>query len=172
MVFRNYSLNGQTFVNNVIPSCGCKEDEPKFLLDLVHFLCGNRKLCVDSIHPITSELSAKLLNCPIDVGNDLYDAEILISGTVTYIPYRCGNQYNQCSCNQCPITDNVWAIVNVPISKENIKEIKLGNVIVEPTNVKDCCRVTNAVSLVTSMQITTSAGGFCGGLSVGKAKAK
>lgn len=148
--------NGQTFVNTCIPAPGGTETNVNYVVDLTHYTCGNRKICANGAYPITGDLKYKALGAPQSVGNGIYVLDVLITGTCTYMPYR--NRQNQCNCDcNCPVTENVWATVSVPVNSATTPTINAGSVIASPTNLKDCCQITNAVSLVSSFNVTTPA---------------
>ena len=144
--------NGQTYVNTCIPAAGGTATSTTYVLDLTHYTCGNKKICANGAYPITSDLNYRVIGTPQSVGNDTYNVDILVSGTVTYMPYRNGQSNCGCQC-ACPVTENVWCTVSVPCSSATAPTITAGTVIAEPTNMKDCCSVTNAVSLTTSFNV-------------------
>lgn len=147
--------NGQTFVNTCIPVPGAAAGNATYAVDLTHYTCGNRKICANGAYPVTGDLKYKAVGTPQSVGNDAYVQDILITGTVTYMPYRQGQYQGGCGCN-CPVTENVWATVSVPVTTATSPTITAGDVIASPTNLKDCCSITNAVSLVSSFNLATA----------------
>jgi hypothetical protein len=149
----NSNLNGQTFVNTLAPAAGATAASATYVVDLTHYTCGNRKICANGAYPITADLSYRLSGSPQSVGNDTYVQDILITGTCTYMPYRNGQ--NACGCG-CPVTENVWATVSVPVSSATAPTLTAGDTIAAPTNLRDCCNVTNAVSLVGSFNVATA----------------
>ena len=109
------NFNGQTFVNTCIPAPGATATSATYVVDLTHYCCGNRKICANGAYPVTGELSYKAMGLPESVGNDSYVLDVLVTGNVTYMPYRNGQNSCGCGCN-CPITENVWATVSVPVT--------------------------------------------------------
>ena len=156
--------NGQTYVNTCIPAPGATATDATYVLDLTHYTCGNRKICVNGAYPTTSDLKYRVMGTPQSLGNDVYQCDILVSGTVSYMPYRQGQNCG-CGCqeNTCPVTENVWCTVSVPWSAAAAPAITAGVVEATPTNVRDCCNLTNAVSLVTSFNLATATGVAAGG---------
>lgn len=150
------NLNGQTYVNTCIPAPGSTATNATYVVDLTHYTCGNRKICANGAYPITGDLKYKAVNAPQPVGNDTYVQDVLITGTVTYMPYRYGQNQCGCGCN-CPVTENVWATVSVPVTAATSPTITAGEVLATPTNLRDCCSITNAVSLVGSFNLTPAA---------------
>ena len=152
MACNNY--NGQTFVNTCIPAPGATATNATYVVDLSHYTCGNRKICANGAYPVTAELNYKAVGSPQSVGNDAYVQDILITGTCTYMPYR-QNQGCGCGCN-CPVTENIWATVSVPVSSATAPTVTAGETIASPTNLRDCCSITNAVSLVGSFNLASA----------------
>lgn len=150
MSCNNY--NGRTFVNTVTPAPGATATDATYVVDLTHYTCGNRKICANGAYPVAADLNYKASGLPQSVGNDTYVQDVLITGTCTYMPYRNGQ--NSCGCN-CPVTENIWAVVSVPVTAATAPTITAGDVIASPTNLKDCCSLTNAVSLVCSFNLAT-----------------
>lgn len=152
MACNNY--NGQTFVNTLIPAPGATAADATYVVDLTHYTCGNRKICANGAYPVTADLSYRLSGAPQAVGNDTYVQDVLITGTCTYMPYRNGQSCG-CGCN-CPVTENIWATVSIPLSAATAPTLTAGQTIASPTNLRDCCSITNAVSLVGSFNVATA----------------
>lgn len=140
----NCKCNGSTVVNTVLPMGST------YLVDLTHYLCGGRKVCVSPNVPPYGELSYKVTDIEY-VGNDVYAATILVTGTVTYVPIKCNN-YNNC-CNVCPITEGVYTYIVVPISSDSMPHICAGITNISPLPLCDCASVTRAVSIQSSFQL-------------------
>lgn len=151
----NCNYNGQTYVNTCIPAPGATATDATYVVDLTHYTCGNRKICANGAYPVTADLSYRLSGAPQSVGNDAYVQDILITGTCTYMPYRNGQNACGCGC-QCPVTENIWATVSVPVSSATAPTVTAGDTIASPTNLRDCCSITNAVSLVGSFNLATA----------------
>ena len=149
--------NGQTFLNSCIPVAGGTAEDSTYMIDMTHYTCGNRKICVNGFYPPVANLNYQVVGTPQAIGNDVYVCDILITGQVTYMPYKRGQQ--QCGCCQpCPVTENVYCTISVPVDGNTIPALKGGAVnSVTPTNVQDCCNVTNAVSIVCSVNVSTAA---------------
>ncbi|MCR5588013.1 MAG: hypothetical protein K6F72_00170 [Bacteroidales bacterium] len=147
--------NGTTEVDFLSLIPGGAAANANYLLNLTHWTCGNRKLCANGLHPITANLAYQVMGTPVSLGNGSYCCEVAVTGTVTYMPYRCGDN-NRCGCNQCPVTDNIFTTLCVPCSSAAVPTITGGDVVAVPTDLRDCCAVTNAVSLTTSINVTTA----------------
>lgn len=147
--------NGQTYLNSCIPVSGGTAASTTYLIDMTHYTCGNRKLCTSSFYPPAANLNYQVVGTPQSVGDAVYVCDMLITGTVTYMPYRRGQQ---CGCCACPITENIYCTVSVPVSSDAVPTLTGGSpVIASPTNVQDCCNVTNAMSIVCSVTVATGA---------------
>lgn len=149
------NYNGRTFVNTCIPAPGATAANATYVVDLTHYTCGNRKICTNGAFPVQANLNYKAVGAPQPVGNGTYVQDILITGSCTYMPYKNGQNRCGCDCN-CPITENVWATVSVPVASATAPTVTAGEVIASPTNMKDCCSLTNAVSLVGSFNLATA----------------
>ena len=144
--------NGKTIVVSLTTIPGGTAANASYLLALDHYTCGNRKLCTSEVYPITADINFKTLGLPVSVGNDSYCCEVLVSGTVTYMPYVCG-----CNCNVCPRTENIYTTICVPCSAATAPTITAGESVAAPTNVQPCNNVTNAIAITTSLNVATGA---------------
>ena len=144
--------NGKTFVVSLTTIAGGTAANANYLLQLDHFTCGNKKLCVQEVFPVSADLKAQAIGTPVNVGNGSYCQEVLISGTCTYMPYKCG-----CQCGVCPKTENIYCTICVPCSSAVTPTLTIGNSVASPTNVQPCCNITNAIAITTSLNVTTGA---------------
>lgn len=146
--------NGKTFVVSLTTVPGGTAANANYLLALDHYTCGNRKLCSQGeVFPVTADLKATAIGVPVDVGNGTFCQEVLISGTCTYMPYRCGCQ---CQCGVCPVTDNIYCTICVPCSSAATPTLTIGTSVASPTNVQPCNPVTNCVAITTTLNVTTA----------------
>ena len=148
----NCNNNGKTFVVSLTTIPGGTAANANYLLALDHYTCGNRKLCTQEVFPVTADLKATAMGLPVNVGNGSYCQEVLISGSVTYMPYQCG-----CGCNVCPRTENIYCSICVPCSSAASPTLAIGESVAVPTNVQPCSNVTNAIAITTSLNVTTGA---------------
>ena len=146
-------MNGQTVVNTCIPVAGGTATEATYVFDLTHYTCGNRKICANGFFPMTADLKYRVIGAPRNVGNNSYVVDILITGTCTYMPYRYGQNNCGCGCQPCPVTENIWCTVSVPWGAATLPVVNAGEVLCDPTNLRDCCQITNAMSIVSSFQL-------------------
>lgn len=143
-------------MNTCVPAPGATAESAVYVVDLTHYTCNNRKICANGAYPVTADLNYRVLNAPQPVGNGTYQCDVLITGQVTYVPYRMGQNQCGCPCNPCPVTENVWTSVSVPVASASIPTVTAGDAVAQPTNLRDCCSVTNAVSIVDSFALTTA----------------
>lgn len=149
--------NGQTSLISLVPAPGATAESAVYSMELIHYTCGNRKICVNGGFPLSANLNYQVLNV-YSVGNETYNCDILVSGTVTYMPYRQGQNCGcGCQCSPCPITENVWTTVSIPLAVQETPAVNPGICVVSPTNVRDCCSVTNAMSINTSFEVVSKA---------------
>lgn len=147
--------NGKTEIDFLTLVPGGTAENANYQLALTHYTCGNRKICATGFFPVSANLQYRVLGSPQSIGNGTYCCDVLVTGTCTYMPYKCGcNQ--QCPCNQCPVTDNIYFTLCVPCSSATAPTITGGEVVATPTNLTDCCNVTNAVGISTSFNVTTA----------------
>jgi len=144
-------MNGKTLVVSLTTIPGGTAANANYLLSLEHYTCGNRKLCTQETFPVTADLKATVLGVPVSVGNGSYCCEVLVSGTVTYMPYTCG-----CNCNVCPRTENVYTTICVPCSSAAVPTVAIGESVATPTNARPCYNVTNCIAITTSLNVTTA----------------
>lgn len=144
--------NGKTFVVSLTTIPGGTAANANYLLQLDHYTCGNRKLCTQELFPVTADLKATAMGLPVNVGNGSYCQEVLISGSVTYMPFVCG-----CNCNVCPRSENIYCTICVPCSSAASPTLAIGESVAAPTGAQPCCNVTNAIAITTSLNVTTGA---------------
>ena len=144
--------NGKTFVVALTTVPGGTAANADYLLQLDHYTCGNKKLCTQEIFPVSADLKAEAIGLPADTGNGVFCQEVLVRGTVTYMPYQCG-----CQCNVCPRTENIYTTICVPCSSNATPTLTIGKSVAAPTNVQPCCSVTNCIAVTCSLNVTTGA---------------
>ena len=144
--------NGKTFVVSLTTVPGGDANSANFLLALDHFTCGNKKLCIQNeVFPVTANLQATPIGQPVDVGNGCFCQEVLVSGTCTYMPYKCG-----CQCNLCAVTENIFTSVCVPCGSNVVPKVGIETSVASPTNVQPCCNMTNAIAITTTINVASA----------------
>lgn len=149
--------NGQTYVNTCIPAPGATATDATYVFNLTHYTCGNKKICANGAFPITANLDFRVLGTPEAVGNDTYNCSILVTGTVTYMPYKANGCGCNCGCRPCPVTENIWATISIPVASADIPALTAGDAVCEATELRDCCNVTDAVSITCSFNVAPAA---------------
>ncbi len=151
----NCKKNGTTEIDFLTLVPGGTTTDANYQLAVTHYLCGNRKVCANGNFPVMGELKYQVMGTPESLGNGTYCCQVLCTGTVTYMPYKSGQN---CGCNgcNCPKTDNVYFMLCVPCESMAVPTITGGVVVAAPTNLSDCCNVTNAVELTTSINVATA----------------
>lgn len=144
--------NGRTDVVSLTTVPGGTAANANYLLALTFHTCGNRKLCTQEIFPVSADLKFRVLGAPVSVGNGTYCCDVLVSGTVTYMPYV----YGGCQCGVCPRTDNIYTTICVPCSSAAVPTITAGDAAAAPTGAQPCCSITNEIAITTSLNVTTA----------------
>lgn len=147
----NCNNNGKTFVVSLTTAPGGTAANANYVLALDHYTCGNRKLCTQEVFPVSADIHFTPIGVPQALGNGIFCQEVLVSGTCTYMPYKCG-----CQCGQCPVTDNIYTTVCVPCSSAATPTLTAGTAVAAPTNVKPCSNVTNCIAVTTSLNVATA----------------
>lgn len=145
----NCNQSGKTFVVSLTTVPGSTAANANYMLSIDHHLCFGRKICTQEVFPVTADVKFTPLAAPVLLGNGTYCVEVLVSGTVTYVPYNCG-------CEQCPCQDQLYTTVCIPCSSATMPTLTPGTPVAAPTNVKPCCNVTNAVAITTTINVTTA----------------
>lgn len=149
--------NGETVLTSlaVVPTGTQSATSQEYMLDLTHYLCGNRKVCINGSYPLQGVLNFSLDGTPVSVGNNAYAVTINVTGSVAYKPYMQG------CCEVCPRQDLVGLKVVIPVySATGVPTVALSNassiVATSAVATQDCCTITNVVRMVTSLIVTTT----------------
>ena len=147
--------NGKTYVNFLTPVPGGSATSASYLLNLTHFTCGNKKMCVNSADgfPAASNLEVQVLGAPRLIPNTgTYCCDVRCICTLTYQQvWGCG-----CCENTCLQDEKVAAIVCVPVTSAEIPNVTEMGVIASPANVNCGCHSTNECSLSISFTLETA----------------
>lgn len=149
--------NGETVLTSlaVVPTGTQSATSQEYMLDLTHYLCGNRKVCIGGNYPLQGVLNFTLDGAPVSVGNDAYAVTVNVTGSVNYKPYVQG------CCNVCPKQDFVGLKLTIPVySATGVPTVTLSTAgsVVNTTAIatQDCCSITNEVRMLTSLIVTTT----------------
>ena len=148
----NCNNNGKTLVEYLTPVPGGTAANATYLLALDHFTCGNKKLCINEAYLVDADVKFKSIGSPVSVGNGSFCQEVQVSGTCSYMPYKCG-----CQCGVCPVTENIFCTICVPCSSAVSPTLTAGEAVASPTNVQTCCSITNAIAITTTLTVATGA---------------
>ena len=148
----NCNNNGKTLVEYLTPVPGGTAANATYLLALDHFTCGNKKLCINEAYLVDADVKFKAIGSPVSVGNGSFCQEVQVSGTCSYMPYKCG-----CQCGVCPVTENIFCTICVPCSSAVSPTLTAGEAVASPTNVQPCCSITNAIAITTTLNVATGA---------------
>lgn len=125
-------------------------------LSLMHMLCDNRRVCINSAFSPTASLNYTVGTIKA-VGNDVYAVEVFMSGSLTYLPHRAVPSGCTPCGNICPVSEPIYSKVIVYVYSTTVPTIAVsgsGTIVVNPANVADCCTITNAVQLLTEFTLT------------------
>lgn len=150
----NCNKNGKTVLNSILLSGVPTATSQVYALDFTHWLCGNRKICINGSYPLIGSMNFQVRDVTF-IGQNTYNVTIGYNGQVSYLPYVKG--CNPC-CDPCPKSDFVFGQFTVPvISATGVPTVTLNTtnsiVVVSPANVDDCCNVTNAVEIETTLTV-------------------
>lgn len=149
--------NGATIAQNVIavPTGTASATTQEYMVDLLHYLCGNRKVCVNGQFPLSAVLNFSLVGSPTSIGNDAYSCTINVTGSLTYEPFVQG------CCNVCPRQDYIGLQITIPVySATGVPTVTLSNassVVDCSTIANNCCTITNMVRMQTSFVVNVVA---------------
>lgn len=153
----NCEKNGKTVLNSILLSGVPTATTQVYALDFTHWLCGNRKICINSSYPLSGAMNFNVIDV-VSLGQNTWNATISYTGQVSYLPHVRGG--NQC-CDPCPKSDFVYGQFTVPVNSVTAPTVTLNTtgakVVVSPANVDDCCNITNAVEIETVLTVTTAA---------------
>ncbi|MBR1377973.1 MAG: hypothetical protein IJ557_02460 [Bacteroidaceae bacterium] len=143
------SNSGKTFIDFLTTVSGGTLANSSYLLQLTHYTCGGRKICVgnNTFYPVSADLKFQVVGTPVDVGNGTFCCEVLCTGTCTYMPFCCG---------ACPRTENIYCTFCVPCSSAAVPTITAGTAQATPTNLQQCCNLTNAVAITSTLNVVTA----------------
>lgn len=153
--------DGQTILTkNVVPNAKAASGGTIYALDFLHYLCHNRRICVNSQYPLSGSVSFNVGEIT-SIGQSVYAVVINYVGSITFIPYQ------KCVPTSC-CTDKIPCAVSEPIFGSEVFYVfsettptvtvdTTGAItVVEPANITDCCTVTNAVNIYTTMTVNTT----------------
>lgn len=147
--------NGSTEVNFLTPYPGGTETSASYLLQLTHFTCGNKQICLNSgvTAPIVSNLSLQQVGEIRVQGNNTYCCEVLCVCELTYQQISG----NACCPNYCLQSEKCVATVCVPLTSADPVTFTPNGASVTPQRVSCRCNTTNVVALDVSFTVEQAA---------------
>lgn len=148
--------NGATIAQSVtaIPTGTASATTQEYAVDMQHYLCGNKKICVNGQFPLSGVVNFSLAGTPVSIGNDAYLCTINVTGSLTYEPFVQG------CCNVCPKQDYIGLQITVPVySTTGVPTVVLSNTasVVNCSPIAyHCCDITSVVRMQTSFVVTTT----------------
>lgn len=156
----NCNLNGRTVLlsKDLVITGTPAATQQQYSVSLLQYLTCNRKICVTSAFPLSGALNAQVVGTPLAIGNDTYKVNIVITGTVTYQPYK--RNCNSC-CQPSTRTEDVYIVLTADIYSTTTPTVTLGanavTPVVSPANVQDCCNLTNVLELDFTLVVNSAA---------------
>ena len=138
--------NGKTYLNSLVPfSTG-----ESFLVNLTHYTCGGRRICSLESFPVSATLSYKVQSID-QVGEGLYNLNLLATGTVNYMPYNPG-----CPCNSCPVTEPIYAYMSVPYTSDVAPTVTAGECVCSLNGVSCACNTSSSIDITAAFTIAAA----------------
>lgn len=147
--------NGSTEVNFLTSYAGRTATEGSYLLQLTHFTCGNKQMCLNNADglPIVSNLNLQQVGAINNLGNGTYCCDVRCVCDLTY-QQICGNS---CCPNYCLQTEKCVATVCVPVQSDAAATLTANGALVTPMRISCRCNTTNVVSIDVSFNIEQAA---------------
>lgn len=139
--------SGKTYLNSLVPYAGGES----FLINLTHFTCGGRRICSLESFPVTANLAYKVQSIE-QVGDGLYNLNVLATGNVNYMPYVPG-----CPCNVCPVTEPIFAYLSVPYTSETIPTITAGECVCSLNGISCACNTSSSINITSAFTLVAAA---------------
>ena len=147
--------NGNTEVNFLTPYPSAGTGETSYLLQLTHYTCGNKQMCLNNGDglPIVSNLSLQQVGEIQVLGNDTYCCEVRCVCDLTYQQISGSG----CCPNYCLQTEKCVATVCVPVTSADAVTLTPNGASVMPLRISCRCNTTNTCSIDVSFSIEQTA---------------
>lgn len=150
----NRNRNGNTVVDFLTPFPGSTEDSASYLLQLTHYTCGRKQMCLNNIEDlVASNLTVQALGAPEPIGDGTYCLHIRCVCDLTYMQV-CGDA---CCPNYCLQTEKCVATTCVPVTSADAPTLTANGVIVTPVAISCACNTTNTCTLDVSFSVEQGA---------------
>ena len=145
--------NGSTSVNFLTPYPAA--DTQSYLLQLTHWTCGNRQMCLNNAEglPIVSNLTLQQVGAIQSLGNGTYCCDVRCVCDLTYQQIMGSG----CCPNYCLQTEKCVATVCVPVLADTEPTLTPNGASVTPLRVSCRCNTTNMVAIDVSFGIEQAA---------------
>lgn len=137
-----YNNSGNTYLNSLVPFPGSTGTSASYLLNLTHYACYGRRICSRDSFPVTADLSYNVQNVS-QIGDGLYLASILATGTVSYKPTN----------SPCPVSEPVYAFLSVPVTSDDTMTIAPGECICALNGLSCSCNTSSSVNISAAFTI-------------------
>ena len=149
--------NGKTYFNSLTPYPGGTDASTTYLLDVTHYTCGNRQMCINSADgfPLASNFDIQVLGAPRPVGDGgQYCCDVrLICSLIYQQVYRCGN-----GCpNSCLQDEKVIVTKCIPCPSADVPTVTALGVSASPVGASCGCPSTNVCEVEFTFTVATGA---------------
>ena len=147
--------NGSTEVNFLTSYAGRTETSAQYLLQLTHFTCGNKQMCLNNADglPVVSNLNLQQVGAIQPLGNGTYCCDVRCICDLTY-QQICGSS---CCPNYCLQTEKCVATVCVPVLSTDPVTLTPNGASVTPVRISCRCNTTNTCSIDVSFMLEQTA---------------
>lgn len=145
--------SGRTYLNSLVPFPNSSENSASYLANLTHYTCGGRRICSLDSFPLSADLSYKVLGVE-EVGNGLYNATVLATGTCSFMPYA-----SNVPRGSCPATEPIFAYLSVPVTTADASELSLtaGECACSLNGISCNCNTSSSINISCAFTVAQSA---------------
>ena len=137
------SNSGNTYLNSLVPYPGSTGTEASYLINLSHYTCGGRRICSVEAFPVTANLNYAVQSVS-NVGDGLYYANILATGSVSYKP----------NCANCPVSEPIYAFLSVPLTAATVPTVEAGACLCSLDGISCSCNTASKVSINAAFSVS------------------
>ena len=143
-------------IGSLTPYPGSEASSANYLLQLTHYTCGNKQMCLNNSDglPIASNLNLQQVGGIQDMGGGTYCCDVRCVFDLTYQQIYG----NGCCPNYCLTTEKCVATFRVPVSEDSPVTLTPNGAFVSPQRINCRCNTTNLVSIDVSFGIEQEVG--------------
>ena len=143
--------NGSTEVKFLTSFPGATATTASYLLQLTHFTCGNRHMCLNNADelPIVSNLSIQQVGPIRTLGGDTYCCDVRCVCDLSYQQISG----NACCPNYCIQTEKCVVTLCVPVVSDDAATFTPNGASVTPVRISCRCNTTNTVDIEVSFTL-------------------